>query len=119
MRRIIPYIASDYRKDKIWLRRSRPSQRRYQVLVAIDDSSSMAKNHCGDLALQSLVLISRALARLEVGDIGIVKFGSGERGVETLHSLGLPFSDRDGPQVVGRFNFAQENGMDDRPVEVS
>ena len=31
MRKIIPYIASDFRKDKIWLRRSRPSQRKYQA----------------------------------------------------------------------------------------
>jgi midasin (ATPase involved in ribosome maturation) len=35
MRKIIPYIASDFRKDKIWLRRSRPSQRKYQVVLAI------------------------------------------------------------------------------------
>ncbi|EEH53685.1 uncharacterized protein MICPUCDRAFT_8255, partial [Micromonas pusilla CCMP1545] len=44
MRKIIPYIASDFRKDKIWLRRSKPSQRKYQVVLAIDDSRSMAEN---------------------------------------------------------------------------
>ena len=31
MRKIIPYLASDFRRDKIWLRRSKPSVRRYQV----------------------------------------------------------------------------------------
>ena len=31
MRKIIPYIASQFRKDKIWLRRSKPSKREYQV----------------------------------------------------------------------------------------
>jgi hypothetical protein len=31
MRRVIAYIASHFRKDKIWLRRSRPDKRRYQV----------------------------------------------------------------------------------------
>lgn len=31
MRKIIPYIASDFRRDKIWLRRSKPSVRRYQA----------------------------------------------------------------------------------------
>jgi midasin len=31
MKRIIPYIASGYRKDKIWLRRTKPSKRDYQV----------------------------------------------------------------------------------------
>ena len=45
MRKIIPYIASQFRKDKIWLRRTKPSKRLYQVLLAVDDSSSMADNH--------------------------------------------------------------------------
>jgi midasin len=31
MKKIIPYIASDFRKDKIWLRRTKPSTRKYQV----------------------------------------------------------------------------------------
>ena len=41
MRKIIPYIASSYRKDKIWLRRKKPSKREYQIMIAIDDSESM------------------------------------------------------------------------------
>ena len=45
MRKVIPYIASQFRKDKIWLRRTKPSKRQYQVMVAVDDSSSMADNH--------------------------------------------------------------------------
>lgn len=31
MRRVIPYIASGFRKDKIWLRRTKPAKRDYQV----------------------------------------------------------------------------------------
>ncbi len=31
MRKVIAYIASHFRKDKIWLRRTRPDQRTYQV----------------------------------------------------------------------------------------
>jgi hypothetical protein len=31
MRKIIPYLASEFRRDKIWLRRSKPSVRKYQV----------------------------------------------------------------------------------------
>lgn len=34
MKKIIPYVASEYTKDKIWLRRTRPSQREYQVCGA-------------------------------------------------------------------------------------
>lgn len=33
MRRVIPYIASGFRKDKIWLRRTKPAKRDYQVRV--------------------------------------------------------------------------------------
>jgi midasin len=43
IRKIIPYIASEFRKDKIWLRRTKPNKREYQVMVAIDDSWSMAR----------------------------------------------------------------------------
>ena len=28
---VIAYIASNFRKDKIWMRRTRPDKRRYQV----------------------------------------------------------------------------------------
>lgn len=45
MRKVIPYIASQFRKDKIWLRRTKPSKRDYQICLAIDDSSSMVDNH--------------------------------------------------------------------------
>ncbi|MEQ2263333.1 hypothetical protein XENORESO_006224, partial [Xenotaenia resolanae] len=45
MRKVIPYIASQYRKDKIWLRRTKPSKREYQICLAMDDSSSMVDNH--------------------------------------------------------------------------
>lgn len=33
MRRVIPYIASGFRKDKIWLRRTKPAKRDYQVCL--------------------------------------------------------------------------------------
>merc|ERR1712166_1386290 len=44
IKKIIPYIASQFRKDKIWLRRTKPNKRNYQVMVAIDDSLSMQEN---------------------------------------------------------------------------
>lgn len=34
MRRVIPYIASGFRKDKIWLRRTKPAKRDYQVCLS-------------------------------------------------------------------------------------
>ena len=41
MKKVISFIASNYRNDKIWLRRTMPSKRDYKILVAIDDSLSM------------------------------------------------------------------------------
>ncbi|KAJ0288619.1 hypothetical protein COL922a_014298, partial [Colletotrichum nupharicola] len=38
IKRIIPYIASQYKRDKIWMRRSVPSKRNYQIMLAVDDS---------------------------------------------------------------------------------
>ena len=35
MRKIIPYIASGFRKDRIWLRRTKPSAREYQVILLL------------------------------------------------------------------------------------
>lgn len=66
MKKIIPYIASDFRKDKIWLRRTKPNQRKYQVILAIDDSRSMAERKCGHVAMEAMTLLCRAMARLEV-----------------------------------------------------
>lgn len=72
---VIPFIASQYRKDKIWLRRSKPSKRDYHVMVCIDDSKSMSDNHAGSMALQAMLLICKAMSRLELGDIGVTSFG--------------------------------------------
>lgn len=105
MKKIIPYIASEFTKDKIWLRRTRPSQREYQVLIALDDSKSMAESHSVHLAYQTLALVSKALGRLEVGDIAIAKFGES---VEVLHGFsGGSFTDQAGMKVMGAFHFDQ------------
>ncbi|KAK3281686.1 hypothetical protein CYMTET_10540, partial [Cymbomonas tetramitiformis] len=115
MRKIIPYIASEFRKDKIWLRRTKPSKRKYQVVLAIDDSKSMAERRCGHAALEAMTLLCRAMARLDVGEVGIVSFG--ETGnVRTIHDLQQPFSDVLGPGLVGHFRFQQENTLADHPV---
>lgn len=37
-----------------------------QVVVAVDDSRSMAETGCGAFALEALTLICRSMARLEV-----------------------------------------------------
>jgi midasin len=104
MRKIIPYIASEYTKDKIWLRRTKPSRREYQVLLSLDDSRSMAESHSVHLAYQTLALVSQALNKLEVGQVAIARFGEG---VDILHEFGEGFTDSDGAKVMGSFGFDQ------------
>eukprot|EP01132_Coremiostelium_polycephalum_P002326 gene2326-2870_t len=104
MKKVIPYIASQFKKDKIWLRRTKPNKRQYQVLLAIDDTESMSIYHSGQFALEALTMISRAMARLEVGQLGIVRFG---QDVNLVHSFDQVFSDQSGPDVITQFNFKQ------------
>lgn len=104
MRRVISYIASDYKKDKIWLRRTKPSKRTYQIMLAIDDSESMMQKGCALLAYQSLALISKALSTLEAGQLSLVRFGSD---VEIVHPFEKEWSDVAGAESFSRFTFAQ------------
>ncbi|GAB4814208.1 hypothetical protein N2152v2_001254 [Parachlorella kessleri] len=115
MKKVIAYIASHFRKDKIWMRRTRPDKRRYQVVLAVDDSRSMAETGTSSFALEALTLISKAMARLEVGELGIVSFG-GSGGVQPLHPLERPFTDADGVIVMSQMRFDQDNTITDRPM---
>jgi midasin len=115
MRRIIPYIASSYKRDKIWMRRSVPSKRRYQIMIALDDSRSMRDDAASpteaptgakvDLALQTLALVAKALSILEAGSTCFLGFG--ER-VTVAHPFGAPFGPAAGPRLLSTFRFAQD-----------
>eukprot|EP01025_Chloroclados_australasicus_P003389 TRINITY_DN10796_c0_g1_i1.p1 TRINITY_DN10796_c0_g1~~TRINITY_DN10796_c0_g1_i1.p1 ORF type:complete len:1210 (+),score=190.26 TRINITY_DN10796_c0_g1_i1:452-3631(+) len=115
MKKVIQFIASRFRKDKIWMRRTKPNKRTYQVVLAIDDSKSMTESGCAPYALEALTLICKAMQRLEVGQLGLVSFG-GSRGVQLLHSLEQPFTDSVGPVVLGRLNFDQDSTLNKQPM---
>uniref|UniRef100_A0A182NI10 Midasin n=1 Tax=Anopheles dirus TaxID=7168 RepID=A0A182NI10_9DIPT len=101
MKKIIPYIASQFRKDKIWLRRTKPAQRDYKITIAIDDSKSMDHNNSKDLTLQAISLVSQALTLLESGRLNVMSFGEKPR-------ILLKHSDQfDGPKLISALNFAQ------------
>ncbi|WWD07578.1 hypothetical protein V865_005679 [Kwoniella europaea PYCC6329] len=107
MRKIIPYIASEYTKDKIWLRRTKPSKREYQVLLSLDDSKSMFESQSIDLAYQTLALVSQSMNKLEVGQISIAKFGES---IDILHPFkdgSGSFTDMDGQKIIENFKFNQ------------
>ncbi|KAF4025219.1 hypothetical protein G4228_017124 [Cervus hanglu yarkandensis] len=105
MRKVIPYIASQFRKDKIWLRRTKPSKRQYQICLAVDDSSSMVDNHTKQLAFESLAVIGNALTLLEVGQIAVCSFGES---VKLLHPFHEQFSDSSGSQILRLCKFQQK-----------
>lgn len=75
MRKIITYIASHYRRDKIWLRRTKPAKRTYNICLAVDNSSSMAENNCRLMTYQSLALLAKSLTDIEAGSMSVLKFG--------------------------------------------
>lgn len=105
MKRIISYIASDFRKDKIWLRRTKPAKRQYQIMIAVDDSKSMSESGSTELALHSIALVSKALTQLESGGLSIVRFGED---VKLVHSFDQPFNQEVGANVFRWFDFQQE-----------
>ncbi len=104
IKRIIPYIASQYKRDKIWMRRSVPSKRSYQIMLAVDDSKSMGESGSGSLALETLVMVSKSLSMLEVGEICVVGFGEE---VKVAHDFSTPFSSDAGPALLRQFSFSQ------------
>jgi midasin len=101
MRKVIAYIASDFRKDKIWLRRTKPSKRQYQIVIAVDDSLSMADNQSKQLAFESLALLGKSLSLLEAGELAIMSFGEI---VKLLHSFSEPFTDNTGAKLLFEVN---------------
>ncbi|XP_062980947.1 midasin [Elgaria multicarinata webbii] len=105
MRKVIPYIASQFRKDKIWLRRTKPSKRQYQICLALDDSASMIDNHSKQLAYESLAVIGNALTLLEVGQIAVCSFGET---VQLLHPFHEQFSDQSGSRILQLCKFEQK-----------
>ena len=105
IRRIIPYIASQYKRDKIWMRRSVPSKRSYQIMLAVDDSKSMGESGSGSLAFKTLAMVSKSLSMLEVGEICVVGFGED---VKVAHDFETPFSNEAGPKVFQNFGFGQD-----------
>lgn len=104
IKRIIPYIASNFKRDKIWMRRSIPSKRVYQIILAVDDSKSMSENQSGHLALETLTLVTRSLSMLEVGEMCILSFGAD---IRVAHPFDRPFSADAGPAAFQHFNFQQ------------
>ena len=65
----------------------------------------MVLRHSGQMAIEAMTLISKALTKMEVGELSILSFG--ER-VRLLHPFDQPFTSNSGPRVLSMFTFNQE-----------
>lgn len=106
MRKVIEYVASDFRKDRIWLRRTKADKRSYDVMIAIDDSASMMEGEGGAMALESVALLLSAMGKLEVGRVAVVGFGSDTSLVRDFDET-LPISHLQGGRLLQHFSFSQ------------
>ncbi|CDI75458.1 Midasin, related [Eimeria praecox] len=66
LRRVLAYVASSQRDDRLWLRRRRPQGFQYRVLVGIDCSSSMQQLNAAPSALEAVVLLAQAFNHLQL-----------------------------------------------------
>lgn len=66
LRRVLAFVASSQRDDRLWLRRRRPRGLQYRVLVGLDCSRSMQQLSAAGSALEAVVLLSQAFNSLQV-----------------------------------------------------
>ncbi|KAK5976327.1 VWFA domain-containing protein [Trichostrongylus colubriformis] len=104
MRRLIPYIASEYRKDRIWMRRTKKAQRDYQVLIAVDDSASMNENGIHQMTCESVCIVEDALRRCDAGGVSVCSFGSEVKMINAFGDHMMP-----GPELLQKLSFAQSS----------
>jgi len=100
MKKVISFIASHYRNDKIWLRRTLPSKRDYKILIAIDDSMSMRENNQGFFSLEAMIALTEALNRLEVGKVAVARIR--ER-MDLVHSFDDTYTAEKASHIVSQF----------------
>uniref|UniRef100_A0ACD5WZY3 Uncharacterized protein n=1 Tax=Avena sativa TaxID=4498 RepID=A0ACD5WZY3_AVESA len=115
MKKVIPYVASHFRRDKIWLRRTKPNKRNYQVVIAVDDSRSMSEGKCGEVAVEALVTVCRAMSQLEVGQFAVASFGK-QGNIKVLHDFDQIFNAEAGVKMISSLSFEQDNKIEDEPV---
>lgn len=86
------------------MRRTLPEKRAYVICLAMDDSQSMHDTGAGTVAASALVTLLSALSTLEVGDVGVYRFGDSVHESLALGSMPSPEACQ---QVLNSFTFAQ------------
>eukprot|EP00924_Labyrinthula_sp_SR-Ha-C_P005664 snap_masked-scaffold_14-processed-gene-1.5-mRNA-1 protein AED:0.22 eAED:0.22 QI:0/-1/0/1/-1/1/1/0/4800 len=114
IRRLISYIASNYEKDRIWMKKKKLSRREYQVGIAIDNSLSMQKSK--DLCVQSLALLNNTFLHLELGNLGVTKFGKTCVTLKKIQDNSL-LSEPEGEELVRSLDFSEHQTRIDLALE--
>ena len=103
LKKIISFIASNYRNDKIWLRRSLPSERNYMITIAIDDSYSMRESNKNFFAIETLVIFANSFKRAGLNKFNICSIRDN---LNLLHSMNDDvFSKEKGAFILNKFKF--------------
>lgn len=64
----------------------------------MDDSRSMSESCCGDVAIEALVTVCRAMSQLEMGNMAVASFGK-KGNIRSLHDFDQPFTGEAGKKV--------------------
>ncbi|KAF7683284.1 Midasin [Astathelohania contejeani] len=86
LRRLVAYIASEYRRDRIWQRRIRRAKPNYIIRIFIDNSKSMFNISLIEALFRTLKLITEALGTLGL-EYELYSFGSGVQRYEDVREL--------------------------------
>lgn len=106
LKKLLPYIASDYKKDKIWLRRVEPEEPTYRILLAIDDSASMTHKNVGKAALESLFVLADALVEAKAGEVFISPIGASFKAIQCNSRN---WNNKKHDEIMSSFTFAYDS----------
>eukprot|EP00762_Andalucia_godoyi_P001029 ANDGO_02023.mRNA.1 Midasin len=122
MKRIIPFVASQFRKDKIWLRRTKPAKRDYAIMLAMDNTRSMRECGAAIEAVTALSVLSRVCSMAEVGTFAVARLGDPSAcGGQVILNPGWidhSLSDDEALGILKTLSFAEEASSDARNLEL-
>ncbi|KAL8274975.1 hypothetical protein Esti_001031 [Eimeria stiedai] len=107
LRRVLAFVASSQRDDRLWLRRRRPRGLQYRVLVGVDCSRSMQQLNAAASALEAVVLLAQTFNHLQIGTFSVCTFGGAKPEV-CVHPT-PQLSAADGQRLVQRCSFREES----------
>ncbi|UKJ88720.2 hypothetical protein MACJ_001965 [Theileria orientalis] len=102
IKKLMIFIATNYQRDKIWLKRLKPQKRDYFIQLAIDNTKSMGT--IAKIAIQTIVVIYEAIHKLNIGTLNVIKFGAYTPEI-ILNNVNTSYNDR----WMSRLSFDEES----------